>query len=144
MAAEIAPLWLEYTKKVRAFGHAEPDVFFRESMQLPPNTDDATRAVRRKQAPSSAAFAAACLEGGSLGGEGGEGGGPGGGGKGGGLDMGGEGGGGEGGGMTCPLISDSVPRISPGSPPDLRQCPPRAARAGHVALRDVRLRLRRC
>ena len=47
---KIAPLWLEYTKQVRAFGHAEPDVFFRESMQLPPDTDEGTRQVRKKQA----------------------------------------------------------------------------------------------
>ena len=47
---QIAPLWLEYTKKVRAFGHAEPEAFFRESMQLPPDIDEATTAVRRKQA----------------------------------------------------------------------------------------------
>ena len=47
---KIAPLWLEYTKQVRAFGHAEPEAFFRESMQLPPDVDEATTAVRRKQA----------------------------------------------------------------------------------------------
>ena len=38
---KIAPLWLEYTKKVRAFGHAEPEAFFRESMDLPPGKDEA-------------------------------------------------------------------------------------------------------
>ena len=36
--------------QVRAFGHSEPETFFRESIQLPPGTDEATTAVRRKQA----------------------------------------------------------------------------------------------
>ena len=46
----ISPLWLEYTKKVRAFGHKEPDTFFRESMWLPADTPESTKSVRRKQA----------------------------------------------------------------------------------------------
>ena len=35
---------------MRAFGHAEPDVFFRESFQLPPDISPEMVAVRRKQA----------------------------------------------------------------------------------------------
>mmetsp|Transcript_2166 Transcript_2166/g.3590 ORF Transcript_2166/g.3590 Transcript_2166/m.3590 type:complete len:606 (+) Transcript_2166:33-1850(+) len=46
---QIAPLWLEYTKKVRAFAHSEPDVFFRESMMPLKPDEEPMRAVRQKQ-----------------------------------------------------------------------------------------------
>mmetsp|Transcript_6357 Transcript_6357/g.20254 ORF Transcript_6357/g.20254 Transcript_6357/m.20254 type:complete len:366 (-) Transcript_6357:813-1910(-) len=45
----IAPLWLDFTKKVRAFAHKEPDVFYQESMsQLKPE-DAHLVPVRKKQ-----------------------------------------------------------------------------------------------
>ena len=44
----IAPLWLEYTKRVRAFAHQEPDTFFHESMMEPESPE--IEPVRRKQA----------------------------------------------------------------------------------------------
>ena len=45
----IAPKWLEFTKQVRAFAHAEPDAFFRESMAPLDAKDEPLRAVRQKQ-----------------------------------------------------------------------------------------------
>ena len=46
----IAPLWLEYTKKVRAFSFAEPELFFAESMRPLDPAEENLRAVRQKQA----------------------------------------------------------------------------------------------
>ena len=45
----IAPKWLEYTKRVRAFAHAEPETFFKESMSPLDPADEPLRAVRQKQ-----------------------------------------------------------------------------------------------
>jgi hypothetical protein len=45
----IAPLWLDYTKKVRAFAAAEPELFFVESMKQEAS-EEGVRAVRQKQA----------------------------------------------------------------------------------------------
>ena len=46
----IAPLWREYTKRVRAFAHSEPDVFYRESMSpMEKGGTAAEEAVRKKQ-----------------------------------------------------------------------------------------------
>ena len=52
---QIAPLWLEYTKKVRAFANAHPDQYFNESFhyQSPPGSPGPTpleMATKHKQA----------------------------------------------------------------------------------------------
>jgi len=46
----IAPLWLEYTKKVRTFANTEPDTYFVESMHVTDDLDASAVEVRRKQA----------------------------------------------------------------------------------------------
>eukprot|EP00900_Chrysochromulina_parva_P004229 jgi/Chrpa1/13807/Chrysochromulina_OHIO_Genome00021896-RA len=45
----IAPKWLEYTKRVRAFAHSKPEIFFAESMAPLEAADEPMRAVRQKQ-----------------------------------------------------------------------------------------------
>ena len=45
----IAPRWLEYTKRVRAFAHSKPEIFFAESMAPLEAADEPMRAVRQKQ-----------------------------------------------------------------------------------------------
>jgi hypothetical protein len=54
---QIAPLWLEYTKKVRAFANTHPDEYFNESFRLPSppqagsaGPSDEEVAVQHKQA----------------------------------------------------------------------------------------------
>ena len=42
---QIAPLWLEYTKKVRAFANAHPDQYFNESFRLPSPPSGETESV---------------------------------------------------------------------------------------------------
>lgn len=46
----IAPMWLEYTKRVRAFAHAQPREFFNLSMRPLSPIEEPLRAVREKQA----------------------------------------------------------------------------------------------
>ena len=60
----IAPLWLEYTKKVRAFAHKDLDTFFHESMHIPADTPPETVAVRKKQVRGAchAVGGKACVE----------------------------------------------------------------------------------
>ena len=47
---QIAPKWLDYTRKVRAFANAHPEEYFNESIQHDPKATAADLAVLRKQA----------------------------------------------------------------------------------------------
>lgn len=46
---KIAPLWLNYTKQVRAFGDKEPETFYSESMSALGPGEEGLKAVRMKQ-----------------------------------------------------------------------------------------------